>query len=245
MSRDKELNFFIAERNWGKGVEWYTSQFPAGTAVRGESSPSYTAASRFPGVPARMHSIVPEARLVYMVRDPIERMISHWIHRYAAGSETRPLADAVHDAGYLNRSLYWTQILAYLEHYPRSRILVISMEDLADNCSATLRRVFEFLEVDPDLPASPPDLRLHRSDRKRVKTRAGAWIEKSPLGQGVDASPQWLKWRLREIVYRPFSREVQRPALSERDRAALAERLREDTNRFREFAGHDFVDWNV
>jgi len=245
MSRDKELNFFVAERNWGKGVEWYASQFPAGTQIRGESSPIYSTAQRFADVPARMRSVVPEARLVYMVRDPVERMISHWIHKYADARETRPLPEAIHDDWYLNRSLYWTQISAYLPHYARSRILVIAMEDLAEDRRATMRKVFEFLEVDPDFADSGRDLRLHRSARKRVKTRTGAWIERTPLGRGVGALPQWLRWRARELLYLPFSRRLERPVLAERDRAALAERLREDMNRFREFAGRDFAGWSV
>lgn len=245
MHRDKELNFFVAERNWAKGVEWYASKFPAGTRIRGESSPNYTAAARYPGVPGRMHSVVPDARLVYMVRDPIERLISHWVHDVAHVYENRPLAEAAQDAWYLDRSSYWTQIRMYLEHYPRSRILVIAMEDLGQDRRATMRKVFEFLDVDPDFADSARDLRFHRSARKRLKTRTGAWIERSPLGRGVEALPLWIGWRAKEVLYRPFSRQIERPTHSAQERAALAERLREDTNRFREFAGRDFAGWSV
>jgi len=213
MSRDKELNFFVAERNWTKGVDWYASRFPEGTRIRGESSPSYTAAAKFPSVPARMHAIVPDARLVYMVRDPVERLISNWVHDVAEGKEHRLLAEAAQDDWYLDRSFYWSQISAYLEHYPLERILVIAMEDRAEDRAATLRKVYEFLDVDPDVPM-PPGLRLHRSDLKRVKTRGGAWIERSWLGRGIEALPQRLQWRLREPLYRPFSRRIERPALS-------------------------------
>jgi hypothetical protein len=244
MSRDKELNFFVAERNWAKGVGWYASRFPEDARIRGESSPSYTVAGRFSGVPARMHAIVPDARLVYMVRDPVERLISHWVHAVAVGKESRPLAAAMQHDWYLDRSSYWRQISAYLEHYARERILLIAMEELAENRAATLRQVYEFLEVDPDVPTLP-ELRLHRSDDKRAKTPAGAWIEGSWLGRGVAALPQWVKWRAREFLYRPFSRRIERPALSEREHAVLIERLREDTNRFREFAGRDFPTWSV
>src|SRR5687768_8813331 len=74
MSGTKELDFFIAGRNWEKGPDWYASQFPGGTAIRGESSPNYTSALIFPGVPERMHSVVPDARLLFMVRDPVDRI---------------------------------------------------------------------------------------------------------------------------------------------------------------------------
>ena len=89
MSSEKELNFFIEERNWPKGVDWYVAQIPTHTRIRGESSPNYTAVVRFPGVPARMHSVVPDARLIYLVRDPIGSV------RKVYGYFDLPFSDAV------------------------------------------------------------------------------------------------------------------------------------------------------
>jgi len=245
MSRDKEPDFFIAERNWSKGVEWYAAQFAAGTAVRGESSSRYTNSPWFAGVPARMHALVPGARLVYLVRDPIERIVSNWIHAVAQGDETRPLTEAMHHDYYFLRSLYWRQISAYLDHYPRSSILVIAMDDLATEREATLRKVYEFLDVDPEVRGSARELRLNRTADKRLKTKTGAWLERSWVGRGLEALPQRWYWRLRDPLCWPFSRRIQRPTLSANERAGLAERLRDDTNRFRQFVGREFADWSV
>ncbi|HJR52543.1 MAG TPA: sulfotransferase [Gemmatimonadota bacterium] len=245
MSRSKELNFFVESRNWRRGVEWYAARFSSGTAIRGESSPGYSNAARFPGVPGRMHSVLPDARLVYMVRDPIERLISQWVHTIAEGTERRPLADAAADELYIDGSRYWRQISAYLEHYSPSRILVVAMEDLSRDQPSTVRRVLEFLDVDPDVPL--PDLRKHRSDRKRLRTSAGEWLYRSALERVVNALPQWARWRvMRDFFgYWPLSRPFPRPPLSARDRGALAERLRDDAARFRAFAGREFADWSV
>jgi hypothetical protein len=70
-----EPNFFVAEHNWPRGRGWYESLFDgAGSATAlGECSPSYTMAPAFGGVPGRMAQVVPNARLVYVVRDPIAR----------------------------------------------------------------------------------------------------------------------------------------------------------------------------
>ncbi len=87
MSTPKELDFFIAERNYPLGLDWYRSQFDPQAKVRGESSPNYTAYPQHVGVPERMHSIVPEARLLYMVRDPIDRIAAHWVHNFAKRRE--------------------------------------------------------------------------------------------------------------------------------------------------------------
>ncbi|HVM40035.1 MAG TPA: hypothetical protein VM618_04550, partial [Acidimicrobiia bacterium] len=68
----KELDFFVAHRNWRRGEGWYRSQFApvADGLVTGESSPNYTMRHLFPGVAERMAAVVPDARLLYVVRDP-------------------------------------------------------------------------------------------------------------------------------------------------------------------------------
>jgi hypothetical protein len=71
----KEPDFFIAEKNWHKGVKWYELHFSNNTSINGESSTSYTKYPRVGGVPQRMYSVVPQAKLIYVVRDPIDRII--------------------------------------------------------------------------------------------------------------------------------------------------------------------------
>ena len=85
ISNPKELNFFIAERNWPRGLDWYRAQFDATAPVRVEASPNYTAYPQHKGVPERMAEVVPDARLIYIVRDPIERIAAHWVHNYSKG----------------------------------------------------------------------------------------------------------------------------------------------------------------
>jgi hypothetical protein len=96
MSEPKELNFFCGPRrldghrddqtawlagNWHRGVGWYAAQFlPA--PVRGEASPGYTSPS-FPRAAERMARIVPGARLVYLMRDPLERAVSQYLYHRA------------------------------------------------------------------------------------------------------------------------------------------------------------------
>jgi hypothetical protein len=80
MSTPKELDFFGGPgfANWERGVDWYRAQFDPEAPVRGESSPSYTAYPFVVGTPERIHALVPGAKLIYMVRDPIERLLSQW-----------------------------------------------------------------------------------------------------------------------------------------------------------------------
>jgi hypothetical protein len=233
MSRPKELNFFHVEANWERGLDWYASHFRApGRAVYGEASPVYATWPLTQGLPARMHAVIPGARLIYVVRDPIERMISNWTMRTASGRETRPIEVALRDAGshiYLDRSRYHMQLGRFLEHYAAGQVLVVDSDELRDERRATLREVFRFLGVD-DGHTSPLD-RMHHNQTAHL--RPGRQLLPSEvrtlIGRGLAAA----------------GRPRRRPGISPELRAWLAGELRDDARRLREATGRGFAGWSV
>ena len=247
MSRQKELEFFVEERNWGKGVRWYRSWFSPEDPVRGEASPQYTSYPKFRGVAERMHSVIPGAKLIYLVRDPVDRLLSHYVHSVAENRESRPLSKALHDPerGYLDRSRYYMQLENFLPYYAESDLLVVSQEELRGDRRATLRRVFGFLGVDPDF--DDPRLRweLHRTTRKRRKTRLGLRLRDTAPMRLLRRVPARYRWPLEDLIYWPFSRSVDRPELSPRLRSEIEVSLRADVRRFREFTGRSFPSWSL
>ena len=74
MPRIKETDFFKTNENYQAGMEQYLGYF-SGDGIRGEISPNYSKCHLFPGVPERIHQALPDARLLYIVRDPLERII--------------------------------------------------------------------------------------------------------------------------------------------------------------------------
>ena len=148
MTRAKELNFFSLDRIWAKGTHWYGKQFDPRSRVRGESSPSYSKYPHVPSVPERMATIVPDAKLIYLVRDPIDRAVSHYVHVSESGRDDRTLNEALSQLErnpYLDCSSYAMQLDRYLGHFPRSRILVVQSEALRTRREETLRSIFRFL----------------------------------------------------------------------------------------------------
>ena len=128
MSRKKELDFFVAERNWRRGRRWYERQFPTDAPIRGESSPAYTAYPLYAGVPARLAALVPAAKLLYIVRDPVERAISALHLARALGHDHRPEAEALSDleaSPYVARSRYAAQLEQYIAQFPDEAIAVV------------------------------------------------------------------------------------------------------------------------
>ena len=180
MSKPKELNFFARELNWDLGLDWYASRFDDRFEVRGESSPHYTNLPRFEGVPARIKEHCPDARLLYMVRDPIKRILSHWVHATGAGYETRELVPTLSqpDSSYIHRSLYWMQLQPYLELFDRSQIEVIAQEELQAEREETMRKAFRFAGVDEGFTSEQFDREWEKSsakqgDKYQVMERAG------------------------------------------------------------------------
>src|SRR6478736_2313164 len=195
VSRPKELNFFIAERNWPRGVDWYRSHFDPNAKVRSEASPNYTAYPQHLEVPERMHSVLPDAKLLYMVRDPLDRIAAHWVHNYAKRREKGDLrATLMHpNTSYLARSHYHMQLQQFLRAYPREQILLVEQEELRNRRLETLRRVFEFIGVDPDFSHARFSDERHKTSRKTRATPLAMRLERigeAPRGRVIPA-PFW------------------------------------------------------
>jgi hypothetical protein len=237
MSRPKELNFFIEELNWRRGVDWYRGQFDPGARVRGESSPDYTADPWYAGVPERMHSVVPDAKLIFIVRDPVERVRAQWIHNYSNRAQDKPLHEAVLEEGstYIPRSSYHYQLSRFLEHYPMSQILVLDQSELLEKRRQTLPWIFRFLGVDDGFwNRSFRKLALESADRRR-KTPLGVWSSEHLPGR------YWRRLRHRA----PFSFPFEHTQMSDELRAEVAERLADDVARFRALTGRRFQSWSI
>ncbi len=236
MSKPKELNFFIAEKNWGKGVDWYRRHFDPDDNVRGESSPDYTAAPWFDGVAERMHSVVPDAKLIYVVRNPVKRIRSQWIHHYANRVEHKPMDAAVFVPGttYIPRSSYAMQLERFLEHYPMSQILVLEQDELLGSRRESLAKAFRFLGVDDTYWHKRFETLTYETRNRRRRTPLGVAAAKLPM-------PIWKRLRHRK----PFALPFEHPAMSDELAARLAEHLSDDVARFRELTGQPFEDWSV
>jgi hypothetical protein len=247
MSRPKELNFFVAELNWDLGPDWYASHFDRAAPVRGESSPHYTNLPRFAGVAARMRELLGETtRIIYMVRDPIDRMLSHYLHNVSGGYESRPLAEALADPGsaYLARSRYAMQVDPYLEAFGPERLLIISREDLRDDRVATMRRTFGFCGVDAGYDSPQFERQWETGGGKqdegfRLMDRAVRLPGLRALDRNFDRLPESLRWLVERIVHDPERGAAPKPELPDSLRQRLRELLADDTARLERIAGRE------
>jgi hypothetical protein len=246
MSRPKELNFFVAELNWELGSEWYASHFDRAAPLRGETSPHYTNLPRFAGVAERMHDTLgDDARVIYMVRDPVERILSHYLHNVGGGYEHRPMAEALLAPGsaYVARSRYAMQVRPYLDRFGAERVLVVDNADLAARREETVRRVFEYCGVDPTFTSEQFEREWETGSARateggfRLMDRAVRLPGLRALDRNFDRLPESLRWMVEKVVHDPGKGAAPKPQLPAEVEERLAEELRPDIAELEQLTG--------
>jgi hypothetical protein len=251
MSKPKELNFFAEEQNWDLGLDWYASRFDDRFPMNGESSPHYTNRPRFNGVAERIHQHCPDARLIYMVRDPIKRILSHWVHATGAGYEDREFVETLSqpDTSYIQRSMYWMQLQPYLELFDPEQIQVISQEDLLARRHETMREAFAFLGVDPDFTSEQFDREWEKSSAKQEgRYQVMENLVKLPglkaLDRNFDRLPESLRWMVEKVVHNPDKPAAPKPEIPDDLMVTLKDRFRDDVSGLVEWTGREFDGWH-
>jgi hypothetical protein len=170
----KELHYF--DFHYHRGIRWYRGRFPYQHRLRNgtltiEASPYYLI---HPLVPARVAALLPEVKLIAVLRNPVDRALSHYQHEVRDGREQLSFEEAVareperiageeerlerepgyysfahHRYSYLRRGEYLDQLQRWTRHFPRSRLLILQSEQLFREPVATTARVHEFLGLPP------------------------------------------------------------------------------------------------
>lgn len=144
----KEPDYFSRDEVYAKGSKWYASQFRfAGTCrVIGDGSTSYTKQLQFPEASHRIAAFAPDARLIYMARNPIKRIQSHWAHEVLKGRTNLGLEEFVRShPEAIDISCYWRQISRYRDHFPDSQIRVLFFEDYCRSAQQVIDECCDFL----------------------------------------------------------------------------------------------------
>jgi hypothetical protein len=238
---EKEVGFFTVE--WERGLDWYRSRFAAAEPgqVGCDASPGYLYDER---ALDRIAQVLPDARLVVVLREPVSRVWSHWCYMVALGLEPRSfeqvLAEESADesvtppdfpVGYLHGSRYLPSLQAITDRFDRSQLLVLLTDDLREDPGGTFRRLCAHGGIAPGQPGAAENTgRFPRS--VALHQRLGRWsAARWPLSVGR---------RLMLANLRPGPP----PPLAPEHRARLERLLHPDLPALQDWLGRDLpVSW--
>jgi len=173
----KEVYFF--DKKFDKGINWYKSFFPTKlnksrlenkqkrNCLTGEATPRYL---YHPHTPKRVLDLLPNVKLIVLLRNPIDRAYSHYQMEYASGHEKLSFEDAIsqeeervkddkekmfangsfysvefYRKSYLTRGIYADQLKRWFEYFSREKFLILKSEDFYSKTSEVYQQVLDFL----------------------------------------------------------------------------------------------------
>lgn len=184
-SRIKEPGYFNEADDWRAGLKRYHELFePLDGQICGEASTMYTFLPEYLDTHVRLYDYNPHLKLIYMMRNPVDRVLSNYTHNLVRSLEARPPEAVVFaDPGYISRSRYAVQIRPYLERFGRSQVKLLIFEEYIQNQRLVLTEVADFLEINP---TAYPDAEPAEANRS-----VGEYHLKSPLIESL-ARSRWF-----------------------------------------------------
>ena len=158
LAKTKEPHYFTG--NSHRSSAWYQAQFPNyQNAICIDASTSYSFAPLslensyqskkcFHNIPQRIHALNPNAKFIYLLREPIKRTYSSYWHSFNTGREYRSFPDAIKkDFFYVDVSNYYGQLALWLEYFSLDSFLFVLFEDMKNNPQPLVQKCFNFLGI--------------------------------------------------------------------------------------------------
>ena len=225
----KEPGFFSRDERYACGIESYRELFrPARPRqLCGEASTCYTRWPHYADVAPRIAEHVPDARFLFIMRDPVERSYSHYRHLCeewaAAGKDIPSFSEAIEVAPEIvDASLYCAQLQRFLSHFSRDRFHLLTLEELRERPAEVLAGVQSFLGVAQASLVGESEVRRNEAGtaiaRKTMRKRLTRWRNLPGLSLAIDCVPPSLRARARSTLQGPVSRWLARDAVDDLDR---------------------------
>lgn len=236
---------------YDRGLAWYESLFAACGRAKavGEASNVYLWAE---DAPELIRETLPKARLIFLFRDPVERLYSDYWYQRMRGWQLPDFAELVASehpqfAFYREASHYRPQVERYLERFPREQLCFLTFDALTRATATTLSKVYRFLGVDPDFVPADPGRRVNPTGVSRAPavprliSQARTW----PVTRTLPERPRRALGRLALRAERLFQRERDYPPLAPELRRRLCALFADDVAFVAALTGEDLAAWRA
>lgn len=247
----KEIHFFSRAR-YEKGREWYESHFKRCDSgkIKGEFSTSYLYSKE---AAARIHENYPQAKLIAIVRNPVDRAYSQYRNAIKAGEISKTTSfDAYQksEVSVLEQGLYAAQLNRYLALFQKEQILVLVYEDIRRDPIAFMQRIYQFLGVDASFVSSMvhDEINVARTPKAVFIERTMHHVAEFLRKVGFDK----LVWGIRKLgipdMVRRLNTHQEKKNLDavHYDVETLRSYFRDDARQLGEYVSRDMVtEWNL
>ncbi|MGL2966882.1 sulfotransferase family protein [Flavobacterium sp. XGLA_31] len=222
LSKFKEPSFFT--KRFQNGMDWYQNQFEPTEKAKYlmDVSPSYSKVHLFPHCAKRIHEYDADARIIYIVRDPLERIVSNIYHDLLRGRlTTKQIVQVLaSDENYINTSAYNSQIKPYIDLFGKKNVLILQFEELKSNLPEFNKKISDFLGIDfyVDVVAA----QNVSENRYLIKYYD---VIHSRFGNSFISKMYFLLWRL-------INKKVSKPKLSQEELNFIYNKLQSDIEEF-------------
>ncbi|TKK67985.1 sulfotransferase domain-containing protein [Ilyomonas limi] len=243
-SKPKEPHFFSRNINWRHGLEEYHSHFPKNGILYGEGSTSYT---KYPAYNLHIWDDIYEynnnMKFVYVIRNPIARTVSQYVHLYQLGHIDTSLEETVlRNPDIINFSRYYTQVIPYIRKFGRENVMILLFEDFIKNQEAVTKNILSFLGADVSaMPEITDSIHSNKTYEGRMERPHSKY--KGKLFPKLIQRISPAVWRK---MYVPTNRYfTEKPVLSEDLKRVIINMLELDILAMQDLIGRDLSDWLV
>ena len=249
MSREKETDFF--QHNYTNGLDWFEQFFSDhhGEKAIGEVSPGNMI---HPEAPKRIAEVIPDAQLIFMLRNPIQRAFSQYLYGIYLGMDnpnesfSEMIRDPHHKWGarILELGMYYEQLQRFEQYFQRDRMLILLHEDFSNDPQKILSQIFEFVGVDPSFK---PEQKKHNATKypKNMvvyRTLYAIWNPiKKTLGASYLARTTPIRSMIRDFLYQKQNKG--QPKLPRQDQEYLTTIYQESIQNLSAYIQRDLSSW--
>lgn len=246
----KEPHFFVREKEWARGYDYYASLFDQenqGQRMRGEGSTSFTMLMRHGWKAAlRLYEHNPEIKLIYLMRDPLDRLVSQYMHMYLSYYTSDSLSEAIANHNFLlEPGRYAMQLAPYRALVGKGCIHITTFEAFKNHPKRELEKVGEFLGIDAQQLAHQNLVHANSSINKpKMAFGLKRLFRKGLLDVLRRSIPEQLKDQLYFSTIGRFQRKFKKkPLLSREDEAKLAFYYEQDVLAMEAWMERELTEW--
>ncbi|MBE9138216.1 sulfotransferase [Nodosilinea sp. LEGE 07088] len=242
VSNPKELYFFSHDQNYNQGTDWYKSKFSGAKVdeICGEAATTYSQLPTYPDVVERMYSLIPNTKLIYIMRHPIDRLISQYLHECTLKNISLDINRAIYKHPELvDYSRYAMQLEPFMEKFGSEKILPTFFERVTAYPQEEIERICRFIGYPGqprwDFEAKPKNVTKERP----VSTPWLKFLRKSKVLKPIRENllPQAVKTKVRGLL----ASNLERPEISPQNLEYLKEIFDRDLARLGQWLGTDMT----